>query len=338
MLKNKDELLNKILDVAKWVKKISGELFGELWQKLRTKITAWWQVALIAVFLVVFLYYPLGGWLINNIDTSAKLKREKVVDGRLEALDVASFLINREVYYKIWTPNLPFVFPSYFLDNMPNFQMGVLSAIEKAVTAFGSMPLVSVSDEARDDLGEAVKFLKYPPKVWMFSPENKLKPAPSSSTQYKKGRKKLNNFNAEVAKGKVLVDRSNQNLALVLHVVKKDIERVIEKVNEHVQENSKSVCDFRKDDVFYYAQGKLYAYSQILKALGKDFKNVLVKNDVYQQWTAVLKLLRQAADLNPTIVRNGKPNSSFSPNHLITISYYSAYAVNKLDFIVNKLD
>ena len=338
MLKDKEYLLKKGAELAKTAKTTVRTMFDNAVQKLKSKITSWWQVVVIVLVLVVFLYYPLGGWLISDIDTSAKVNKEKVTDGRLDALDMVSFLINREVHYKIWTPNLPFMFPSYFLDNMPNFQMGILSAAERTVAAFGSLPLANASDEAREDLGEAVKMLKYPPKVWLFSPENKLKPAPSSSTQYKKGRKKLNNFNAEVGKGKVLVERNNQNLALVLFMIKKDMEKTIAKVDEYVQEHSKSFVDFGKDDEFYFAQGKMYAYSQILKALGKDFKNVLVKNDVYQQWTAVLKLLRQAADLNPTIVRNGKPNSSFSPNHLVAINYYSAYATNKLDFIVNKLD
>ncbi len=299
-------------------------------------ITSWWQLALIAVSAIVFLYYPFGGWLIHSIDTSSYHPRTE--DGRLASVDTISYLVNREVHYKLWTPNLPFLFPSYFLDDMPNFQLGLMSAIGKTTKALDSLPLKTASDTARINLNEATEFLQYPGNIWLVSPQNHLLPAPSSASQYKKGRKKLNNFNREVIAGKVVLERSPQNLSLILHIIRKDINRNIIKTENHIRETQDAFLDFKADNTFYFAQGKLYAYSLLLKAFGHDFKNVLVKYDIYQQWTNMLKSLEQASDLNPTIVRNGKLNSSIAPNHLVTLNYFASRTVNSLYNLINKLD
>ena len=154
----------------------------------------------------------------------------------------------------------------------------------------------------------------------------------------KKGRKKLNNFNREIAGNKVSIDKNAQNLSLFLYIIKKDINKNINNLEKHIRENNRSFFDFKADNEFYFTQGKLYSYSQILKSLGNDFKNVLIKHDIYTPWTSMLKSLEQASKLNPSIIRNADTNSSFAPNHLITINYYATRALNRLNSIINKLD
>lgn len=312
------------------------ELGKKVLEVITSKITSWWQIAAGLVLAIVFLYYPIGGWMINSIDTSSAYKA-KSVNGNLAAIDMVSHLVNREVHEKMWTPNLPFLFPCYFLDNMPNFQLGLMSAVGQVAAAMDRIAMPMSSTEADEQLSEAAELLQYPGNVWLFSPQNKLLPVPSSNTQYKKGRKKLNNFNHEMALGKVVLPRSAQNLTLILKNIRKDMLRQIGKVEGHVRENQKNWIDLKADDVFYFSQGKLYAYAQILRALGMDFKDVLVKYEVYQQWTAMLKSLDEASDLNPTIVRNAKVNSSLAPNHLAVINYFAARAVNRLDNVIDRL-
>lgn len=301
------------------------------------KPSSFWKLGIIGGLAIICLYYPLGGLMIDDIDTSSTY-RPQSQNGKLASADMAAYLINREVHHKIWTPNLPFLFPSYFLDNMPNFQLGLMSAVSKTVSAISHAQMTVVSQTPVDVLKESAELLQYPGNVWLFSPQNNLIPAPSSATQYKKGRKKLNSFNEAVAEGRVIFERSPQNLALILKAIRKDIRSLILKTETHVFENNTSFVDFKADDTFYFAQGKLYAYSQILKGLGIDFKTALVKYDIYPQWTTALKLLKDASDLNPTIVRNGKLNSSFAPNHLITINYFASRTLNRLDNMINKLD
>lgn len=299
--------------------------------------TPWWQIALGVVITLFCLYYPLGGLIVHNIDTSSSYQ-PRSGNNKLSSVDMMCHLINREVHYKIWTPNLPFMFPSYFLDNMPNFQLGVMSAIGKTTDAFNKLSFTTSSATATNNLSEAAHLLQYPGNIWLFSPQNKLLPAPSANTQYKKGRKKLNNFNNEIAVGKIMLPRNAQNLSLILQYIKKDISRLIVKTENHIRENHDSFIDFKADDTFYFALGKLYAYSQIIKSLGYDFKDVLISRDVYQQWTAALRFLQEASDLKPAVVRNGNLSSSFAPNHLVTINYLASRTVNRLNTIINKLN
>ena len=44
------------------------------------------------------------------------------------------------------------------------------------------------------------------------------------------------------------------------------------------------MIDTKADDVFYYGQGKAYAYYLLFKALGHDYKNIIVKKDAYGIW------------------------------------------------------
>ena len=303
---------------------------------VKDKITSWWQIIFGVLFVLVFLYYPIGGWLINSIDTSSRYKPESN-NGNLATIDIISHLVNREVHDKIWTPNLPFIFPSYFLDNMPNFQLGLMTAVGNTAAGLEKLKLQTVSDTAKHEMKEAAELLQYPGDVWLFSKQNKLLPAPSSGTQYKKGRKKLNNFNNEMALGKAVIARDAGNLVRVLLGIRKDMARQVVKTEGHIRENQKNWIDFEADDVFYFSQGKFYAYAQILKALGIDFKEVLVKYDIYQQWTTMIKSLDEASDLNPSVVRNAKINSSWAPNHLLAINYFAARAINRLDNIIVRL-
>ena len=335
------KLFDNICEIVKIYIKRLNAYFLIVYRKVgdfsRQKITSWWQVIMLSLFGVVFLYYPIGGLMIHEIDTSFTYK-PKVSDGRMGAIDVISYLINREVHYKLWTPNLPFLFPSYFLDNMPSFQQGIMSAVAQSSKAIEAMSFVGNDKEAKADIVEGVELLQYPGNVWLFSPQNSLLPAPSSNTQYKKGRKKLNNFNRALARGKIDVDRSSQNLELALMMIKKDINKAVLSTEKYVREKSGSFVDFGADEEFYFNKGKFYAYSQILKALGGDFKNVLIKYDVYQQWTSILKLLEQAAETNPLIIRNGDVASIIAPNHLLMLNYFASRAINRINVVIDKLD
>ena len=144
-------------------------------------------------------------------------------------------------------------------------------------------------------------------------------------------------FNNEMALGKVVIARDASNLLGVLRGIRRDMSRQIAKTEGYIRENQKNTFDFGADDVFYFSQGKFYAYAQILKALGIDFKDVLVKYDIYQQWTTMIRSLDEASDLNPSMVRNAKINSSWAPNHLLAINYFAARAINRLDNIIARL-
>lgn len=313
-----------------FIKKNSFKLF----QKLKKQLTSWWRVIVAVVFTIVFLYYPLGGWLINDTSTpSFQPENSK----SLSTIDSLNFLINQEVHHKIWTPNLPIMFPSYFLDNMPNFQLGVLSAVGNTASALNKFSFNTVSSTAHEDLNKASELLQYPGTIWLFSPQNSLMPATSSSTQYKKGRRLLKNFNSSIAEGKTNIPLDEANFIITLKYIKKDLSSLVKNTSSHIRENQDSWLDFKSDDVFYDGFGKIYAYAQITKGLGHDFKDILVKHDIYGTWSSLLKILDETSSFEPWIVRNGKFQSSFTPNHLLVLGYQASRAVNYLNIIINKL-
>lgn len=313
------------------------KFYHNIKEYLKSKITSWWQVVLIILFCIIFLYYPLGGMIIHKIDTSSNYQPQ-TSDGRLASIDTISYLINREVHHKLWTPNLPFLFPSYILDNMPSFQLGIMSSVSQMARAFDSLTYEKASDSSRKALTDGTKLLQYPGNIWLFSPQNKLLPVTSSNTQYKKGRKKYNIFNQEIATKNTILNRSAKNLELILLLVKKDLEKSINKTETHIRENSSSWIDLNADQVFYYEKGKLYAYSLILRDLSHDFKDAMIRYDIYQQWTSMLSYLNKASILEPFIIRNASAESSLAPNHLINLNYLASRSLDNLNNIITKLN
>ncbi len=302
---------------------------------VRSRITSWWHIALITAFAIVFLYYPIGGWLIN--DTTTPSFQPKNSDHNLSGINSLIYLVNQETRHKIWTPNLPILFPSYILDNMPNFQLGVMSAVSNTASAFTHLNITTANATAAETLSEASEFLQYPGTIWLVAPQNHLSPAPSSGTQYKKGARALKVFNKSISDGKTIVPCDSTNFLILIKSIRRDLNKLINRTADHIREYQSALFDFQSDDVYYYAFGKIYAYAQITKGLGYDFKESLVKYDIYPTWTSLLKTLDETSMLEPSVVRNAPLQSSFAPNHLAIINYQTSLAVNYLNMIINKV-
>ena len=106
------QALIKIKDTLHgWSQKLS-------WRPLRVVLElfgSWWQMIAIALAALIFLYYPLGGWLVEDIDTDTGVEISPANESQSATAEMMSYLIRREVNDKIWTPNLPFFFPSYLV-------------------------------------------------------------------------------------------------------------------------------------------------------------------------------------------------------------------------------
>ena len=260
--------------------------------------------------------------IIHDIDTDTSVEISHSDSNRSTTIETISYLIRREVNDKIWTPNLPFFFPSYFLDNMPEFQLGMLDAISNLTPALASNWKQDVAPEKEQYLKQADKLLQYPPKIWLFSPDNTLMPAPSAHSQYRKARKQLIKYNQGLSDGSWVLYKTPQDLLLFLKKIGNNLHNTASLLETHIREESIDFIDNKVDNLFYYAQGIAYANYMLLKALAIDYKNILLDADVYPDWTRMLKSLENASQLDPLIVRNGELNSSFAPNHLSTEGFY----------------
>lgn len=332
MLKNRlAQILSRLPDKIP-VAKIES-IFTKPLDFLKRQINTWPKLGLWGFIFIAVLYYPLGAFMTNSIDTDTSYETPPA-ENLSATLSASASLIKREINDKIWTPNLPFFFPAYILDNMPAFQKGLMSSIANTVTAMSKrIPL-----EKDSQLHKAAELLNYPPTIWMFSPQNKLLPAPSSNSQYRRARKHLLKYNEALSRGETIFLKRPQDLLFILQKVRRDLQKSASALEDHIRENSGSMIDNKADDVFYFQQGKLYGNYLLLKALSADYKDIIIAQNIYQTWTRLLKTLEDAAHLSPLIIRNGELDSFAAPNHLMAIGYYTNRAVVNLQDLTGKLD
>lgn len=301
-------------------------------------LTSWWHAIIIFLAGLIFFYYPLGGFIVNNIDRTTDYEIDTSHPEQSATVEMMSFMVNREVNDKIWTPNLPFFFPSYFLDNMPNFQLGMFEALSNTAVSFGKKIDKKITINGRRYLQEAAELLKYPGTVWMFSPENKLMPAPSANNQYRRARKRLIKYNQNLSDGSDVFYKNTSDLIFFLTKARRDLNLSQKTLEDHIREHSSDWIDTRSDNVFYYNQGKLYGYYLLFKAIGTDYKDIIVNANQYQNWTKMLSAMKEGSTLDPSIVRNGELDSLTAPNHLGYLSYYTLKAQNIMSKIAKNIE
>ena len=290
-----------------------------------------WPKAFLGVVAALIIgYYPLGGKVSERIDRTEDYDFSSVPEKQLQGIEAISFLIDREVNQHIWTPNLPFFFPAYSLDNMPNFQIGIIRGVKNVVFGLSKQVKCAENQKAATYLSDAAKLLAYPERVWLVSPNNKLKMAASSTSQYRKARKKLKNFNQALNNEECFWVRNEKSLYLINQQVIKGLKTARRQLENQIREGNNSWFDTKADDVFYLNQGRLYAYMITLKKIGRDYKQVLMADNLYQDWTAAIRALQNGAEINPDVVLNGKTNGTFMANHLMSLGFYATKTENVL--------
>ena len=313
-----------------------------LWQTIRqwhlaARLKAFWQwlsdtwkTVILCLVGFLFCYYGIGSQLSEKIDviTVYVLPSEKTTAA--ETVNTMAFLLKREVDDKMWTPNLPALFPAYVLDDMPNFQMGIAAAVKNAAGALQKMQ--GANEGQLRDMKEAHQLLGYSPKVWLLARQGNFNIAPSSNTQYRKAAKRLRKFN-EHGEFTAVPD----DLAHVLAIFERRLIKLVQSNEEYVQEHSSDWFDFAADDHFYWRRGYAFALWQICKALGHDYKEIILHSDAYTEWTYLLSSLRTVAEFKPRMVRNGEIGALTAPNHLLYQNYMLARAIVSLEKIRRKL-
>lgn len=293
-----------------------------------------WGMLLYGAPIFFLLYYPLGAYLMEHIDTDKQAEINKINSSESATVNAIAYLINKETVEHVWTPNMPIIFPGYILDNMPEFQTGEIKAAANVSKSFAKVMKKHLPSEYKN-LDEAAEYLAYSPTVWFFSEKAGKIFAPSSSTQYKKAKKELSELNRAVAENKLVYAYSAHDLSLILKGIYLDLMKLSGDIDEHIRENSDNFMDFKADNIFYYGKGKIYGYYILLNALREDYKAVIVGENMYEKWSLLLNCLSDAVDVDPWLVRNAKISSSFAPNHLAYLNMFvlcAAGQINLLDF------
>jgi hypothetical protein len=302
---------------------------GGRWGGSSTLRVVKWTVGLI--ILALLLYYPVGMLIVHRIDDDPNFKAPAVPAGASQSVAITTALINREVNQNRWVSNDPFFMPGAALDNMPNFQQGIIQALSRFVLELQDQIGRSRASSSIDtDLQRAVGLLKYSPTVWLWDPSVSLAPTASSDTQYRSAMKALEAYNDRLTRGQAVFEPRADNLLLTLDGIGKDLGSATNDIDNQIDQNSGNWLDFTADDVFYRTKGLAYAYALVLRDLGIDYKQVIEEKGAANIWQRMVGSLIDASTIRPWVVVNGRPDAQMQPNHLAVEGFYIQRARTQL--------
>ena len=84
-------------------------------------LKSWWHIVTVTAITVICLYYPLGGWIINDIDTNTDYEIPLSNPKQSATIATTSYIVNREVNDKLWTPTCRSFSLHIFLTICPAF-------------------------------------------------------------------------------------------------------------------------------------------------------------------------------------------------------------------------
>lgn len=295
--------------------------------------------ALLGLVVLLGLYYPIGMLIAHKIDDDTAYQvPEAEIAGGSRAVAMAAGLIAREVDRNGWVANDPFFLPGSQLDNMPNFQLGMIHALGRfAFEMVDQIGRTRGSSQTDSELQEAAGLLQYSGTKWIFDFSTSLLPTAKSEDQYRKARRALLGYNRRLAEGKAVFERRADNLLATLDRMALDLGSSSAALDRHINEHSSAFVDWQADDVFYSIKGQSYAYYLILRELRQDYANVVRDKELVAVWDQMLASLAAAGGLKPLVIVNGKTDGMILPNHLASMGFYILRARTQMREIGNIL-
>ena len=290
-----------------------------------------WRWGAWAVLAVVVLYYPVGALIVEDIDDDPQFAPRNVAPGESRAVATAAQLVTREVDTHTWTPMMPFFTPAGILDNMPNFQRGIMAALGRFSTELmDQVGRTRGSSQTDRDLEQARGFLNEQPNIWLWQPSVSLMPSTTSAQKYRAGRDRLIAYNKRLGAGQAAFERRADSLQALLDRIANDHGSDSAVIDQQIIEKAGDLFDTRADDIFYFNKGRLYANYLLMRELGADFESVIREKGLTNAWNGTVETFRIAAELDPWIVWNGYPDGLLIPNHLAAQGFYLLRARTQL--------
>ena len=231
--------------------------------------------------------------------------------------------------------------PGIWLDNMPNWEFGVLVQARDMARAMRKDFSRSQSQSTEDtDLATAEPMLNFNNNSWLF---------PSTENEYRRALKGLNNYYVRLqdpqqqdAQFFARADNLNNWLGDVSTRLGSLSQRLSASVgqkrlntdlagDESAQQSTSSEQDieiktswFELDDVFYEARGTSWALIQLLKGIEQDFGATLDKKNAR---VSLLQIIRELESTQGTIwspmILNGNEFGLLANHSLVMASYIS---------------
>ena len=294
-------------------------------------------------FLIVaalLLYYPIGMIWVHQIDDDVDFvaPTSDIGAGASAVVAMAAALIDREVNQHRWVANDPFFEPPNLLDNMPNYQQGIIGALARfAFELTDQIGRTRGSSQTDPQLQEAAGLLQYSGTKWIFDFSTSIAPTATSEAQYRKARRALIDYNQRLSLGEAVFERRADNLLATLDRMALDLGSSSAVLDRRIAEHAGAIIDFQADDLFYGVKGQVYGYYMLVRELGHDFDKVIRERQLDAAWSQLLDSMRQVVELDPWVVVNGAPDGQFLPNHLAAQGFYLLRARTQLREITNIL-
>jgi hypothetical protein len=214
--------------------------------------------------------------------------------------------------------------PGAFLDNLPNFQLGVLQVLRHATRVLrDNLSRQRTSDAVHREADAAYSSFANDPRKWAF---------PSAEGAYGRGITALSRFSAALGSTAHFYPRAD-NLVQLLEPLVSELGAVNTLLLEAGEEDK--VPWFQIDDNFYYAQGVAYALLGLMSAARQDFARVLEDKNAVEITGLILKSL-QESQFDPLIVTNGDKDGILA-NHSSNLKAFLDDARQKMISLITIL-
>ena len=311
--------------------------------KSKLKVTKWLLIFFVIANIILMFYYDREPALFDvEKVTAAKadLHGHHVVTGfttTVTLLEVADTLLNKSGGY-LTNDKLP---PSVFMDNIPNWEYGVLVQIRDLARTLRNDFSRSQSQSLEDD-----DLKKSDPKFhfnndswWLPRTESQYSEAIEDMHQYLT---RLSDDNQADAQFYARTD----NLVSWLNLVEKRLGNLSQKLSASVEKerlNTDLSGDtaatqstykpsqlkvqtswFKIDDNFYEARGSTWALIHLMKAIEIDFRGVLEKKNALISLRQIIRELESTQESIWTpMILNGSGFGFFANHSLVMASYIS---------------
>ena len=311
--------------------------------KNKLKIAKWFLIVFVIINIILMFYYDRKPDLFSVEKVAAKradLHGHRVVTGFttvVTLLEVSDILLNKPGGY-LTNDKLP---PSVFMDNIPNWEYGVLVQIRDLARTlrndFSRSQSQSLEDE---DLKESDPKFHFNNNSWWL---------PRTESQYSEAIEDMHNYVTRLGddnEADAQFYARTDNLVTWLNLVEKRLGNLAQKLSASVEKerlNTDLSGDtaatqstykpsqlkvqtswFEIDDNFYEARGSTWALIHFMKAIEIDFKSVLEKKNATISLRQIIRELESTQESIWTpMILNGSGFGFFANHSLVMASYIS---------------
>jgi hypothetical protein len=329
---------------AKKTKEVISYYNPKVWKEkgLKWTIGLFFVTAVLAIFVLMFIWSSEPAQfdvLENTYEITETEKGQKLVNGVVTTATLArliSTLLDKPGGF-IENDKMP---PGVIMDNIPNWEFGVLTHIRDFSLAMRDdlSRSQSQSSENKNLVQAQIKF-NIDSESWML---------PAAEGSYKKGRLKLLAYLDELREGKAQFYARADNLRTLLNKMQKRLGSLSQnlsasvgqlRINTDLAGDSEATQStwtadqqyiktswFKIDDVFYEARGQAWAILHILKAVEIDFQSVLKKKNALVSLRQIIRELESTQEtVWSPIILNGS-GFGFVTNHSLVMASYISRA------------